>query len=53
LDFSLIELYDRAYVILAGVQWLIWIELEQRVFVDNETVRQRLHRLVRRCEPAI
>jgi Ser/Thr protein kinase RdoA (MazF antagonist) len=53
LDCSLIELYDRAYVILAGVQWLIWIELEQRVFVDNETVRQRLHRLVRRCEPAI
>jgi Ser/Thr protein kinase RdoA (MazF antagonist) len=53
LDFSLIELYDRAYVILAGIQWLIWIELEQRFFLDNEAVGQRLHRLVRRCEPAI
>jgi Ser/Thr protein kinase RdoA (MazF antagonist) len=53
LDHSLIELYDRAYVILAGVQWLIWIELEQRFFLDNEAVRQRLHRLVRRCKPTI
>ena len=53
LDHSLIELYDRAYVILAGVQWLIWIELEQRFFLDNEAVRQRLHRLVRRCNPEI
>ena len=53
LDLGLIELYDRGYVILAGIQWLIWIELEQRVFSDNEAVRQRLHRLVRRCEPAI
>jgi len=53
LDLSLIELYDRGYVILAGMQWLIWIELEQRKFLDNEAVRQRLHRLVRRCDPAI
>jgi Ser/Thr protein kinase RdoA (MazF antagonist) len=53
LDLGLIELYDRGYVILAGIQWLIWIELEQRIFLDNESVRQRLHRLVRRCEPAI
>ena len=53
LDRSLIELYDRGYVILAGIQWLIWIELEQRIFLDNESVRQRLHRLVQRCEPAI
>ncbi|MBT7257018.1 MAG: phosphotransferase, partial [Planctomycetaceae bacterium] len=53
LDHSLIELYDRAYVILAGVQWLIWIEREQRFFLDNEAVRQRLHRLVRRCKPTI
>jgi Ser/Thr protein kinase RdoA (MazF antagonist) len=53
LELGLIELYDRGYVLLAGIQWLIWVELEQRVFVDNEAVRQRLQRLVRRCEPAI
>ena len=53
LDLCLIELYDRAYVILAGIQWLIWIELEQRFFLDNEAVGQRMHRLVRRCEPVI
>jgi Ser/Thr protein kinase RdoA (MazF antagonist) len=53
LELGLIELYDRGYVLLAGIQWLIWVELEQRVFVDNEAVRQRLQRLVRRCEAAI
>ena len=53
LDRSLIKLYDRGYLILAGIQWLIWLELEQRVFSDNESVRQRLHRLVRRCDAAI
>jgi Ser/Thr protein kinase RdoA (MazF antagonist) len=53
LDLSLIELYDRAYVILAGIQWVLWIELEQRSFSDNEAVRKRLQRLVRRCELAI
>jgi Ser/Thr protein kinase RdoA (MazF antagonist) len=53
LELGLIELYDRGYVLLAGIQWLIWVEIEQRVFVDNEAVRQRLQRLVRRCEPAI
>ena len=53
LDLSLIELYDRGYVILAGIQWLIWLELEQRMFLDNDSVRQRLQRLVRRCDAAI
>ena len=53
LELGLIELYDRGYVLLAGIQWLIWVEIEQRVFVDNEAVRQRLQRLVRRCEAAI
>ena len=53
LELGLIELYDRGYVLLAGMQWLIWVELEQRVFMDKEAVRQRLQRLVRRCETAI
>jgi len=53
LDLSLIELYDRGYVLLAGIQWLIWIELEQRKFCDNGAVRQRLQRLIQRCEPTI
>ena len=48
LDRRLIELFDRAYVLLAGIQWLIWIELEHRTFPDWEAVQQRLERLNRR-----
>ena len=45
---QLIELYDRAYVILAGVQWLIWLGPEKRVFSDMSRVNNRLKRIARR-----
>ena len=45
---QLIELYDHAYVILAGVQWLIWLGPEKRVFSDMSRVNNRLKRIARR-----
>ncbi|MAT09598.1 MAG: hypothetical protein CMM02_01200 [Rhodopirellula sp.] len=45
---ELVELFDRAYVVLAGVQWLIWLGLEQRVFKQMEIVNRHLHGIAQR-----
>ncbi len=47
-EIELIELFDRVYVVLAGVQWLIWLGPDRREFGQNEKVNQRLIELARR-----
>ena len=44
----LVDLYDQAYVVLAGVQWLVWLGPERRVFPDMNQVNRRLKRIVQR-----
>ncbi len=47
-DIELIELFDHANVVLSGVQWLIWLGPEQRVFKQMAKVNQRLKSLAQR-----
>lgn len=45
---QLIRLYDRATVLLAGLNWVRWIYLEQREFEDWRAVQTRLSEISRR-----
>ena len=47
---ALVELFDRAHVVLAGVQWLIWLGPEQRIFKQMPQVNQHLQNLARRID---
>lgn len=49
-DVELVELYDRAYVVLAGIQWLIWLGPEQRVFKQMAIVNRHLKGLAQRID---
>ena len=48
---ALVELFDRAHVVLVGVQWLIWLGPEQRIFRQMPQVNQHLQNLARRLHP--
>lgn len=49
-DVALVELFDQAHVVLAGLQWLVWLGPEQRVFKQMEKVNQHLKSLAQRID---
>ena len=48
LELELIEVYDRSTTMLAGMNWLKWILIENRKFDSFMPIRKRIELLVRR-----
>jgi hypothetical protein len=47
-EWKLVEAYDQSGVVLAGLVWLEWLILEQRLFPDQHLVSERLAFILRR-----
>ena len=45
---QLISVYDRSTTMLAGMNWLKWILLENRTFESLEPIKERIQRLLNR-----
>lgn len=49
---ELIDVFDRSTVILAGMNWLDWIYVQERAFEDRPAVERRMRHWIARLEHA-